>query len=123
MREREREREKKSERERERGEVPNVAVDICSTKVSSHYIHNVLLNLILRLLSVVNVPLHNQSSFTHAGHFDGGGWHSHLGIISRIVNRLKKGVLTLKSAFCFHDQCTHVLHIKIFYRGRKIPLA
>ena len=83
-------------REREestQNEVPNMAVDIPGTEVSSHNIHYILLDLILRLLPIINEPLHNQARFTHTGHLDGGGWHAHLSIIGWIINRLqgKKG--------------------------------
>ena len=82
MREREREREREIERgetddrtknkrdKRERrehiqNEVPNMAVDIPCTEVSSHNIHYILLDLILGLLPIINEPLHNQARFTH----------------------------------------------------------
>ena len=70
-----------------------MAVDIPGTEVSSHNIHYILLDLILRLLPIINEPLHNQARFTHTGHLDGGGWHAHLSIIGWIINRLhgKKG--------------------------------
>ena len=58
-------RERKEREECLQTEVPNMAVDISGTEVSSHNIHYILLNLVLGLLSIINEPLHNQARFTH----------------------------------------------------------